>query len=108
LKNEFVRETLVPYRRENLLRELNSFGEWYAQFRPHMALQGRTPDEVYHAKRAANRSPRLEPRARWPRGSPSARPQTLVKGQPGVRLELKVMFHKAKRHLPIIALVRAA
>jgi transposase InsO family protein len=72
LKSECCRETLVPYRRENLLRELRFFGDWYNEFRPHVTLKGRTPDEVYHGKRRANGRPRFEPRQQWPRGSPLA------------------------------------
>jgi len=51
--------------------------------RPHNSLNGKTPDEVYYRKRAANQQPRIEPRKRWPRGSPGATPQTLAAGQPG-------------------------
>ena len=98
---------LVPYRREAFLRELVLFGDWYNDARPHTTLNGRTPNEVYHAVRPANRSPRFEPRPRWPRGSPCARPQTLVKGQSGVRLELCVTYHKGRKHLPIVAITRA-
>ncbi len=98
----------VPYRRESFRRELDAIAEWYNSSRPHTWLGGRTPDEAYGGKTPANRRPRFEPRARWPRGSPSARPQTLIKGQPGVRLELKVSFHKGRKHLPLVALTRAA
>jgi transposase InsO family protein len=103
LKNECSREILVPYRRETFLRELALFSSWYNEFRPHMTLKARTPDEVYHAKPPANRRPRFEPRPGWPRGSPCARPQTLIKGQPGARLELQVEFLKGRRHLPVIS-----
>jgi len=43
-----------------------------------------------------------------PRASPCARPQALIKGKPGVRLELTVTFEGARRHLPIVALRRVA
>jgi hypothetical protein len=68
---------------------------------------GRTPDEVYHGRRPANRSPRFEPRPGWPRGSPCARPQTLIKGQPGVRLELQVTCHNGRQHLPVVTISAA-
>jgi hypothetical protein len=58
--------------------------------------------------RPDNRAPRFELRARWPRGSPCARPQTLIKGAPGVRLELAVTFEARRKHLPIISLKRVA
>jgi hypothetical protein len=79
LKNECPRLLLAPYRGEALLRELVLFGDWYNETRPHMTLRGRTPNDVYHAMRRANRSPRFETRARWPRASRCARPRTLVK-----------------------------
>ena len=108
LKDGCTRLLVVPYRRESFLRELVLFGDWYNNARPHTTLGGRTPNEVYHAVRPANRSPRFEPRPGWPRGSPCATPRTLIKGQPGVRLELQATFHKGRKHLPIVTLQRAA
>jgi putative transposase len=105
LKNECCREILVPYRRESFLRELKFFSSWYNGIRPHMTLKGRTPDEVYHGKRPANGLPRFEPRPRWPRGSPCARPQTLIKGRPGAEFTLQVKYLKGRRHLPLVSLV---
>jgi hypothetical protein len=81
--------------------------QWYNGHRPHTSLDGRTPDEVYFNLRPANRQPRFEPRARWPRGSPCARPRVLVKGAPGDCPELTVRFHANRKHLPIVILRRA-
>jgi transposase InsO family protein len=99
---------VVPLLRRALQRELTLFLRWYNESRPHMTLAGATPDEVYYARRPACRAPRFETRAAWPRGSPCARPQTLVKGQPGVRLDLTVEFTANRRHLPRVRLTRAA
>jgi hypothetical protein len=44
----------------------------------------------------------------YPSGSPCAKPQTLVKGKPGVRLELAVTFEARRKHLPIVTLRRVA
>ena len=63
--------------------------------RPPMTLNSATHDEVYFQRRPGCRSPRLEQRGAWPRDSPSAVPQTLVKGQPGVVLDLKVPLSAA-------------
>ena len=71
-------------------------------------LDSATPNERYSGKRPANRTPRWEPREKWPRGSPCAKPQTLVKGKPGVRLKLAVTFEGGRRHLPVVALRRVA
>jgi hypothetical protein len=108
IKNELTRRILVPYRRLKFLRELRYFSTRYAEFRPHMSLGGRTPQEVYDKLRPANGAPRFEPRSRWPRASPCAKPQTLIKGQPGVRLELVVTHYKDRTHLPVVSLLRAA
>jgi hypothetical protein len=64
--------------------------------------------EVYDKRFPACRRPRDEPRARWPGGSPSARPLALVRGRPGTRLELDVSFQGGRKHLPIVLLTRAA
>jgi putative transposase len=99
---------IVPLVPRSLRRELSLFFAWYNRDRPHMTLSGATPDEVYFNRRPACRVPRFEPRPRWPRGSPCAKPQTLVKGQPGVVLDLKVDFAGGRRHLPRVTLRCAA
>lgn len=99
---------LVPLRREEVRREIKLIVAWYNEIRPHSTLGGRTPNEVYYNHRPANQLPRFEPRPRWPRALPCARPVTLVKGQPGVTLELDVKFLAGCRHLPIVHLKRAA
>ena len=108
LKQGIAWLTLVPLRRQAFLRELRYLVAWYNSHRPHMTLGGRTPDEVYHRLRPMNRQPRFEPRARWPRSSPCAKPVTLVKGQPGVRLMCEITFQHRRRHLPVVTLKRAA
>jgi hypothetical protein len=99
---------LVPFRREQFQKELNLVVSWYNEFRPHMSLDGKTPEEVYRGVPPKNRSPRFEPRAAWPRASPCAAPQTLVKGKPGVKLQLDVSFLEGRKHLPIVKLHRVA
>ncbi len=109
LKSEGTRPVaLVPFLRSAFRHEVQHFVTWYNQCRPHMALAGRTPDEVYANSRAANRCPRFEPRPRWPRGSPCALPQALVKGAPGIHLQMQVACLSGGRHLPVIMLRRAA
>jgi len=99
---------LIPLRRDAFRRELAAIVAWYNEWRPHAGLGGRTPNEVYHGRRPANRLPRWEPRPKWPRGSPCAKPITLVKGRPGARLDLDVGFLDGRKHLPIVRLKRAA
>jgi len=84
------------------------FITWYSGFRPYISLNGRTPDEVYLHLPAANRRLRFEARHDWPRSSPSAAPQALVKGAPGARLQVDVRFLAGRKHLPVVTLQRAA
>jgi hypothetical protein len=99
---------VVPLREAAMRREVGLIAAWYNNERPHVALGGRTPDKVYFDRFPANRKPRFEPRNRWPRGSPCARPWALVKGKSGARLELDVEFQLRRKHLPIVRLRRAA
>ncbi len=108
MKEEGLRRILLPLGRRGFRRELDLYMTWYNGRRPHTALGGATPDERYFGRRPANRTPRWEPREKWPRGSPCAKPQTLIKGTPGVRLELAVTFKDDRRHLPIVRLRRVA
>ena len=99
---------LIPIRRDSFRNELTIIIEWYNEHRPHDSLVGKTPNEVYHGRFPANRKPRIEPRDGWPRGSPCARPQTLVAGKPGRRFEMTVDVFRKRRHLPIVSLKRVA
>jgi len=108
LKSECTRRLMVPYQRHALRRELALYLDWFNGQRPHDALDGATPDEVYHRRRSACRNPRFEPRRDWPRGSPCAQPRTLVAGQPGDRFKLKARYHQGRKHLPRLSLKRAA
>ena len=105
---ELLRVIVVPLDQEKYELEIDLIANWYNEHRPHEFLQGATPNEVYHRQFPGNRKPRYEPRSRWPRASPCAKPWALVRGRPGARLELSVEFLSGRRHLPIIALRRAA
>ena len=108
MKDEATRRTLIPKRQPDFQRELSHFFSWYNKWRPHAALEGRTPNEVYLQLRPANRRPRIEPRKQWPRRSPCAGPNALVAGQPGDQFTLEIEFMNGQRHLPIASLKRAA
>lgn len=99
---------LVPTRREAMRREIGLLVGWYNAHRPHTTLGGRTPDEVYFGRFPANRRPRIEPRPRWPRGSPCAAPRVIIAGQPGARFDLEVEHIGGHVALPIVMLRRAA
>jgi transposase InsO family protein len=108
LKYDLLRGLPIPLRHQTLQHQLRLQIGWYNEHRPHMTLKGQTPNEVYLRRSPAHRRPRLEPRLHWPRGSPCARPQVLVAGQPGNRFTLDVQFHGGQRALPIVTLRRAA
>ena len=108
MKREGARRLLIPMRRAAIRSELNLFVDWYNKQRPNSALDGCTPNEVYHGLRPANRRPRCEPRPAWPRSSKCAKPQTLVAGQPGTEFTLAIHFVDGRQHLPVVTLKRAA
>jgi putative transposase len=108
MKDEGTRRILVPPRLSEFREVISHFFAWYNGHRPHAALGGNAPAEVYFGLRPANRRPRIGPRADWPRRSPCAGPRTLIAGQPGDRFMLEVRFHGGQRHLPIVSLKRAA
>ena len=99
---------LVPMREKEFRQELRLLTEWYNGCRPHATLGGRTPDEVYFQRFPSHRKPRYEPRSRWPRGSPCAKPWALTRGRLGARLQLDLSFYHGRKHLPLIALKRVA
>src|SRR5262249_44096038 len=103
-----IRLGFVPTRREAIRSQLSCMVDRYNQYRPHSALEGKTPNEVYYRRFPANRRPRWGPRPDWPRGSPYARPQVLVAGKPGARIGVEVERVGGHAHLPIIRLRRAA
>ena len=107
-KKEGIRRLLIPLRQRTFLQEFSFYAAWYNEHRPHTALRGATPNERYFGLRPANRAPRFEPRPHWPRGSPCAKPQTLIMGQPGARIKLAITFEAGRRHLPVVTLRRVA
>jgi hypothetical protein len=108
MKNECTRAILVPFSTAAFEREIAFYVAWFNENRPHGWLGGRTPDEVYFGTMPACRKPRFEPRTRWPRRSPCAQPQALVRGRPGAVVELHVGYYAGRKHLPLVALKRVA
>ena len=100
--------TTIPEDRSEYEREASLVMEWYNEHRPHSTLAGKTPNEVYFSRPAASEQPRHEPRERWPRGSPCAKPQVDVEGEPGDPIVLEIDCLEGRRHLPIIRARRAA
>ena len=108
MKTECARAILVPFRRTELEGKIFAYIAWFNGDRPHAFLAGATPDEIYFRKMPACRKPRFEPRDRWPKPSRCARPQALIRGRPGVEVELVVEHRGGRKHLPVVGLRRAA
>jgi hypothetical protein len=108
MKEESLAGLIVPGLRQEFQRDLERFITWFNAFRPHSSLGGQTPNEVYFRRQPANRKSRLEPRAKWPRGSPCAAPQARVKGKCGARFTLHIRFHAGRKQLPVVTLRKAA
>jgi len=98
----------IPLSHRAFQYELSLFVRWYNEARPHTTLDGATPDERFFGRRPACRQPRFEPRPGWPRASPCAAPPALVKGQPGVALQLHIEWPGHRRHLPRVTVTRVA
>ena len=97
----------MPFRLAEMRRELGAYAAWFNEHRPHEALGGRTPLEVYIRAPPANQQPRFEPRARWPKRARCAAPNVPVAGSPGAQLELVLRKLANKKHLPVIEIRRA-
>ena len=105
---ETLRLISVPEDQVQFEREIGFIIDWYNEHRPHETLGGKTPDEVFFSRPAANEQPRIEPRRRWPRGSPCAKPQVGIEGSPGDPIVLEIDCLEGRRHLPIIRVRQAA
>jgi len=109
MKNECTRLLpIVPLARAAFGRELDHYVAWFNVERPHARFGARTPDEIYFGTFPACQRPRFEPREKWPRPSPCARPHALVRGRPGAVVELSVEHRGGRKHLPIVTLKRVA
>ena len=95
LKDEWLRRLIVPLRLEAMRKELSVYTCWFNEHRPHRALDGRTPLEVYKDLVPASHQGSVESRAKLPT-------------QRDTRLALSVTYHAGRRQLPIITLQQAA
>ena len=99
MKQECMRCLLVPSSLPAMRREVGLYATWYNNWRPHMALAGKTPREVYEERTASRR--RFEPRPKWPHRLRRRRAG-------GDKLRLAVSYVEGRKHLPVIELRRAA
>ena len=99
MKQECTRCLLVPLSMEAMRCEVRLYAIWYNTLRPHMALVGRTPREIFTGR--ARRRRQLEPRLKWPH-------RTRRRDAGGDKVRLAVSYVEGRKHLPIIELRRAA
>ncbi len=100
LKDEWLRRLIIPLRLETMRHDPSAYTSWFNEHRPHQALDGCTPREIYEDLVPLNQARRFEPRAEWPTD-----PDDAVSCG---RLTLSVTYHERRRHLPIIELKLAA
>ena len=99
MKTEYARQIIVPLRQSDMRYELGLYVTWpvrhsfndggYNELRPHQALNGRTPHEIYD-------------------GLQVLRTQYETRGKNGVKLKLLMSYFKDRKHLPIVSLQKAA
>ena len=82
--------------------EVRAYVTWYNEYRPHMRHFGKTPNEVYCNRRAANTLPRIEPRKYAKQATPCASPRMMIRGKAGVKIKLALDFVNGNRLLPIV------
>jgi putative transposase len=105
-KDGCTRRILVPILRNEMIHETKLFFEWYNEHRPHMSLNGKTPNEVYFNRRAANAKPRTETRPRAKHSTPCAKPRMCIAGRAGAKVKVRLEFLEGRPHLPIIKVER--
>ena len=106
MKDECTRRIIVPTSQSEFERELALWMKWYNSHRPHMALRGRIPDEVYFKMRVANTLPRIEPRVGLKHSSPCAAPRVMMAGKAGRKVNVQLSFIEGRKHLPILNVLR--
>ena len=105
---DLLRLGVIPEEQSEYEQEASLIIDWYNEHRPHATLDGKTPNEVFYSRPAANEQPRHEPRKLWPRGSPCAKPQVDIDGEAGDPIVLEIDCLEGRRHLPMIGVQRAA
>jgi transposase InsO family protein len=102
LKYEYLNRIVIPLAQNEMENEVRSYAAWYNEYRPHSRHFGRTPNEVYCKRRAANTLPRIEPRKYAKHSMPCASPRTCIRGKAGSNIKLVLDFVDGKRSLPIV------
>jgi len=103
LKAEGLRRLIgIPLGAAVMAEELAVFVEWYDEHRPHRALGGATPNEIYFGRPRARDAPRFEVRGRYPTRDVELRAEA------GTVVELCVERYRGRAHLPVVEIRPAA
>ncbi|MDR2114967.1 MAG: integrase core domain-containing protein, partial [Planctomycetaceae bacterium] len=82
-KDGCTQRIVVPILKDDMIHETKLFFDWYNEYRPHMTLNGKTPNEVYYHRHAANAKPRIETRPKVKHSTPCAKPRMCIAGKSG-------------------------
>ena len=107
LKNECTRRMLVPLSLALFQDELLRYVTWYNEYRPHQALAGCTPNELYDGTQSARDASRLEAKTE-PRYDKNHAVVAQLQVECVTKLRLVVSQLDGRPHLPIVKLERAA
>jgi len=106
LKYEYLNRIVVPISQGDMESEVNAWIAWHNEHRPHDRHLGRTPNEIYFKRRAANTLPRIEPRKYAKHSTPCASPRTCIRGRAGVHIKLVLDFLDGNRLLPVVKIAK--
>ena len=105
---ELLRQIVVPEDQSQFEREMESLIDWYNEHRPHMTLNGKTPNEVHFSRPPANEQPRIETRETGHVNRPVQNRKSTFDGMPGDPVIIEIDCHEGRRHLPVIRARHAA
>ncbi|MDR2441011.1 MAG: DDE-type integrase/transposase/recombinase [Planctomycetaceae bacterium] len=105
-KDSCTRRIVVPVLKDDMIYETKLFFDWYNEYRPHTTLNGKTPNEVYYHRHAANAKPRIETRPKVKHSIPCVKPRMCIAGKVGTKIKLHLEFLKGRLNLPIIHVER--
>jgi len=89
LKTQCTRQIIVPCNFDAMRKELAVYVTWYNEYRPHLSLSGRTPQEVHQ-------------------NSPPAPALRLKRNCDLPEFRIQVSYFEGRRHLPVVEFRRAA
>jgi hypothetical protein len=71
-----------------------------------MTLNGKTPNEVYYHRHAANAKPRIATRSKAKHSTPCAKPSMCIADKSETKIKLHLEFLEGRLYLPIIRVER--